>query len=137
IVIPLPPVVQLLWQMILLFAGGFLAVYLYNRRTKAAATLRAGAALGWMVGFFCFLIMLVLFTVSVVAMAAGDGLQASFREMIAMRGNAEVTQQLGAWLESPAGVASLLFLMLVTSFFMLTLLPAIGGALAAKVLEKD
>jgi hypothetical protein len=138
IIVPMPAVLQLLWQIVLLFAGGFFAVYLYNRRTKAQASPRAGAALGWMAGMFCFLIMFVLFTVSVIAMASADGgLQASFREMIAQRGNAEVAQQFNQWLESPAGVGTFLFLILMTTFFMLTLVPAIGGALAAKVLEKD
>jgi hypothetical protein len=138
IIVPMPAVLQLLWQLILLFAGGFFAVYLYNRRTKAQASPRAGAALGWMAGMFCFLIMLVLFTVSVVAMSSADGgLQASFREMISQRGNAEVAQQFNEWLESPSGVGTLLFLILTTTFFMLTLVPALGGLLAAKVLEKD
>ncbi len=134
----MPAVLQLLWQMVLLFGGGFFAVYLFNRRTHAHTSTRGGAALGWMAGLFCFLIMLVLFTISVVAMASGDGgLQGSFREMIAQRGSAEVAEQFNEWLESPSGVGTFLFLMLMTSFFMLTLLPALGGALAAKVLEKD
>lgn len=138
IIVPMPAMLQLLWQIILLFGGGFFAVYLFNRRTQAQTTPRAGAALGWMAGLFCFLIMLVMFTISVVAMASGDGgLQASFREMLAQRGSTEVAQQFNEWLESPSGVGTLLFLMLMTSFFMLTLLPALGGMLAAKVLEKD
>lgn len=138
IVVPMPAMLQLLWQLVLLFAGGFFAVYLFNRRTKAQASPRAGAALGWMVGLFCFLIMLVLFTVSVVAMSSTDGgLQGSFREMIAQRGSAEVTAQFNEWLESPSGVGTFLFLILATTFFMLTLVPALGGLLAAKVLEKD
>lgn len=138
IIVPMPAVLQLLWQLILLFAGGFFAVYLYNRRTQAQASPRAGAALGWMAGMFCFLIMLVLFTVSVLAMSSADGgLQASFRDMISQRGNAEVAQQFNEWLESPSGVGTLLFLILTTTFFMLTLVPALGGLLAAKVLEKD
>lgn len=138
IVVPMPAVLQLLWQLVLLFGGGFFAVYLFNRRTSAQASPRAGAALGWMAGLFCFLIMLVLFTVSVVAMSSADGgLQASFREMIAQRGSAEVTAQFNEWLESPSGVGTFLFLILATTFFMLTLVPALGGLLAAKVLEKD
>jgi hypothetical protein len=137
IVLPLPAIVQLLWQIMMLLCGGFLAVYLYNRRTGTYVNTRSGAYLGWLAGLFCFLIMLVMFTISVLAISAGGGLQQSFHEMIATRGNAQVASQFDELLRSPAGVAILLFGMLITSFLLVTVVPTIGGALGAKVLDKE
>ena len=55
-----------------------------------------------------------------------------------MRGSTpEVAEQFNALLASPIGVAFLLFGMLLTSFIMLTILATVGGALGAKVLEKE
>lgn len=137
VVLPLPPVIQLLWQIIMLLCGGFFAVYMYNRRTGSHISTRHGAWLGWLAGLFCFLIILVMFTINVVAVATSETLQQSVHEMIAARGNAEVAQQFDELLRSPVGIGALLFGMLLTSFLMITVLPTIGGALAAKVLEKE
>lgn len=137
IIVPLPPVIQLLWQMIMLLAGGFFAVYIYNRRTGKHVNLRTGAYIGWIAGLFCFLIMLILFTVSMIATASGDGLQQSFREAIAASGNSNVIGQFEELLRSPVGIAVLLFGTLFTLFVMVTVLPTIGGVLGAKVLEKE
>jgi len=137
IVLPLPPIVQLLWQIVMLLGGGFFAVYLYNRRTGGHVNTRSGAYLGWLAGLFCFLIMLVMFTISVVAVSTGEGLQQSFHEMIAAKGNADVAKQFDELFRSPAGLAVLIFGMLMTSFLLVTVVPTIGGALGAKVLEKE
>lgn len=138
IFVPMPPLFQSLWQMVLLVAGGFIAVYVFVRRTHVETSTRAGAALGWITGLFCFLILLVLFTLLMVAMASMEGgLQGGFRELIAQRGNADFAKQVNELLDSPEGIATFLFSMLMTMFFMLTLLPTLGGMLAAKVLGKD
>jgi hypothetical protein len=138
IFIPMPAVLQLLWQIVMLVAGGFMAVYLFVRRTHVPTSTRTGAALGWMAGLFCFLIVLVLFTLLMLAMAGMEGgLQGGFREVMSQRGNAEFAKQVDELLDSPGGVGTFIFSMLMTLFFMLTVLPAIGGMLAAKVLEKD
>ena len=49
----------------------------------------------------------------------------------------EMAEQFEAILESPGGLAAMLFLALLTMFFLLTFVTSAGGALAAKVLEKD
>jgi hypothetical protein len=83
------------------------------------------------------MILLVIFTVTVAAGAGADGVQQMFREMASQRGSPEVAQQFEAILSSPAGVAALVFFSLLTWFFMVTLLATAGGALGAKVLEKE
>jgi hypothetical protein len=135
--LPMPPLVQILWQLVILVIGGFFAVWLYQRRTGRYLSVRSGAHLGWLAGIFCFLIMMVMFTLSVMAIASGEGLQESFRELLNARAAPEVADQFNALLSSPAGVAALIFGMLITSFIMLTMLATVGGALGAKVLERE
>jgi hypothetical protein len=135
--VPLPALIQILWQLLMVVAGGFLSVWLYQRRTGNHLTVGSGARLGWITGIFAFLIMMVMFTLSVLLLAAGEGVQQSFREMLSMRGSPEVAQQFDALINSPGGLGFLLFGMLLTSFIMLTILATVGGALGAKVLEKE
>jgi hypothetical protein len=135
--VPFPALLQVLWQLMMVVVGGFLAVWLYQRKTGNYLNVRSGARLGWITGIFAFLIMMVMFTLSIMLLAAGQGVQQSFREMLSMRGSPEVAQQFDALVGSPEGLAFLLFGMLLTSFIMLTILATVGGALGAKVLEKD
>jgi hypothetical protein len=135
--IPLPGFVQPLWLIVLLLGGGFGSVYLYHRRTGDYLSVISGARLGWMTGMFAFLITMVLFTISIIAIATGDGLQRFFRELVTARGTPELAEQFDTILQSPGATAALLLLVLVLMFFMLTIVASIGGALAAKVLEKE
>jgi hypothetical protein len=135
--IPTPPVISMLWQFILLLSGGFFSVFLYSRRTGESLSVRGGARMGWITGIFCFAIMMVLFTFSLVAVASSKGVAEFFREILSARGTPEMMDQFNTILSSPAGLASLLFGILAMFFIMLTLLPALGGALGAKVLEKE
>jgi hypothetical protein len=134
---PIPAFLAAIWQLVLLPAGGFFAVYLYGRRTGESISVLAGARMGWITGVFCFAIMTVFFTVSIIQIATKDGLPAFFREMVSQRGTPDLINQFNQILSSPAGVATLLFGMLLIFFVMLTLLPVVGGALGAKVLAKE
>ena len=127
--IPLPPVIQPVWLMILWLGGGFFAVFLYHRRTGDAVSVLAGARLGWMTGVFMFLVVLVLLTfVSVLFVS-----QPSIRETLAQSGTRENVENFQALLQNP----SMMIAMLAAFFFILTIVPSAGGALAAKVLEKE
>jgi hypothetical protein len=134
---PIPAFLAAVWQLVLLLAGGFFSVYLYARRTGESLTVRSGARMGWITGVFCFVIMTVFFTISIIQIATQDGLAAFFREMVSQRGTPDLVAQFNEVLSSPAGIATLLFGMLLVFFVMLTLLPAVGGALGAKVLAKE
>jgi hypothetical protein len=131
--VPFPSVLQPLWLMILLLGGGFLSVYMYHRRTGDDLSVIAGARLGWMTGLFVFLVTLILFTIGVVAAGTHD----FFRQTLAVKGSPEMTEQFEQILQSPGGLAAVLFFGLLMLFFLLTFVTSAGGALAAKVLEKD
>lgn len=135
--LPLPPGIQIIWQIGILVAGGFFSVYLYNKRTGTFLRPGRGAVLGWMSGLFCFLILFVLFTISVLILASNGGLQQSFRNLLEAQGQTGMDGELQAMLESPAGLAGLFAVMLFTSFLLVSTFTLIGGALGAKVLEKD
>jgi hypothetical protein len=127
--VPLPAALQPIWLLVLLLGGGFVSVYLYHRRTGDEVSVVAGARLGWMTGVFVFLVILVLFTFAAVLM----GLQPSLRDALMRSGPPESVEQFQAVLQNPA----LLISMLAFGFFIITIIPSAGGALAAKVLEKD
>jgi hypothetical protein len=131
--VPFPSVLQPVWLLVLLLGGGFLSVYMYHRRTGDDLTVLAGARLGWMTGLFVFLVTLVLFTITVV----GVGMHKFFQDVLTIRGTPEMAEQFEAILQSPGGLAAMLFVALLTMFFLLTFVTSAGGALAAKVLQKD
>jgi hypothetical protein len=134
---PFPPEIHWLWEILLVVSGGFGAVWVYQRRTGSYLNVRSGAHLGWITGTFCFLILLVMFTVTIAAGTGAEGLQQIFRDMASQRGSPELAQQFETIISSPAGVAALIFFTLLTWFLMVTLLATAGGALGAKVLEKE
>jgi hypothetical protein len=109
-----------------LCAVGFIAVRLYKGRSLEPITTSAGARLGWMTGLWIFVVVAVLLTLTSVVVASPEG----WRELRT------------AWASVPQAARLLslsqhefLVQMLITlpfSFFLLTLLPGLGGILGAK-----
>jgi len=136
-VFPMPTPLVVVWRLVLLLGGGFFAAYLYTRRTGNALSIRGGAQMGWITGIFCFVISTVLFTIGVVGIAAEKGLSQVFTEMANQTGSPELAAQFQQIFASPASVATVVLIILVALFIFLTAIPAVGGALGAKVLEKE
>jgi len=131
--LPLHPAFRLLF---LLGAGAF-AVYLYGRRSGFPVEIRSGVKMGWMTGLFCFVIFTVLFTVSFAALAAisGDGgMTAYMRDNLRNMGMSDdnIRQAMEVF-ESPVQIAGMLFWLFLTSTF----IPALGGALGARLLNRN
>lgn len=135
--IQLPTLIQLLWNFVLLVGGGFLTVYLYQRRTGEFLNVSSGARIGWLTGFFHFLIALVLFTLAMLALDGQGGVAQLFRKAIETNSSPELRGQMESILANPSGLGFLIFGTLVFSFCVLSILTAAGGALGAKVLEKE
>ncbi len=125
----LPEALIFVW----LAAAGFLAVFLYRRRTGQRLSVINGARLGWISGIFGFVIVTVILTMFVIALSEPSVVTA-LREQIKTRGipEANLDQMIEA-LHSPSGVTSALGLF----FLLFTVLPAFGGALGAKLLDRD
>jgi len=113
--------------------GGFFAVYLYRRRTGAMLSVANGARLGWISGIFIFAIAIFVFTIQLVTQSP-SALMNGLREQMAKNYSATEVQinQVINFLASPSGIGA----MVLFSFFMITLLPALGGAVGAKLLNR-
>jgi hypothetical protein len=116
-------------------AAGFLAVYLYSRRTGQTLSIRSGARMGWITGICSFTLVSIWFTVAIVAISSqGDFAKQLMSQLPANDARADVIQQA---LSSPALILGVVVLYLLLFFVIFTALPMIGGALGAKVLEKE
>jgi hypothetical protein len=115
-----------------LSAGGFFAVFLYRRRTRERLTPLSGAHLGWLSGVFGFLIITVVLTLVAVAMSEPSAVSTLRAQCTgAGRSEADCNMILDAF-HSPAKIAGLLSMFLL----LFSILPAFGGALGAKFLDR-
>jgi hypothetical protein len=115
-----------------LVAAGFLAVFLYQRRTGQRLSVAHGAHLGWISGVFGFAILAVLLAAVVAALSDPLVLDA-MRKQLQGAGSQEEVDQVIQMTRSPSGLLAAGALM----FLMFTVLPACGGALGAKLLDRE
>ncbi len=116
-------------------AAGFLAVFLYSRRTGQTLSISGGARMGWITGIFSFTLITVVFTIATVAVSSQGGFVQQLRSQFpANDARADMIQQV---LNNPAMIAGVVALYLMLFFVVFTALPIIGGALGAKVLAKQ
>jgi hypothetical protein len=126
------------WLLLSQCGAGFLAVYLYGRRTGQPLTVLSGARMGWITGIFSFMIGIVFFTLSILVIMNQGGLAAFFRENMQgrMASSADLDRLIDV-MQEPTGLAMVIVLMLVLLFVLFTVFPTLGGALGAKVLQRD
>lgn len=129
--VPLPGLFHSIWQLGTIAAGGFAAVYFYQRRTGDYLTLRAGLQIGWMTGLFCFVVTMIMLTL-LLAVFAGAG-ERGLQQITAESGRPEIAEAFQSLMMNPA----LLVLTLVVAFFVMTMLASAGGALGSQVLDKE
>lgn len=131
--LPFHPLVRVL----LLLAAGAFSVYLYGRRSGQPMEMRGGARMGWITGLFCFVIFTVLLTVSLAMLAflLRDGSMLAFyrEQLTAMGMSQDKIQQAMEMFQSPIQIVGTLVWLFVTSTF----IPALGGALGARLLRRD
>ncbi len=125
----LPQALILVW----LAAAGFLAVFLYRRSTGQRLSVMNGARLGWISGIFGFVIVTLILTIFVIALSQPSVVTA-LHEQAKTRGLPEASlDQMIEALHSPSGITSVLGMF----FLLFTVLPAFGGAVGAKLLDRD
>ncbi len=131
--LPFHPLIRLLF----LLGAGVFAVYLYRRRSGYPVEVRGGVRIGWITGLFCFVIFTVLFTVSFAALAfiVHDGSMIAYmREQLSTMGmSQEQIQQAIEIFQNPVQIGGMLIWLFLTSTFV----PALGGALGAKLLSRN
>jgi hypothetical protein len=127
--LPVPQALIFVW----LAAAGFLAVFLYRRRTGQRLSVVNGARLGWISGIFGFVLVTIILTMFVIALSEPSVVTA-LREQTKTSGIPDATfDQMIQALHSPAELTSILGV----SFLLFTILPAFGGAVGAKLLDRD
>jgi hypothetical protein len=136
--VPLPFAAALLWRVVILVAGGFLSVVFYRRWTGQVMSVKGGARIGWITGVFAFVLTLLVLTMAMVAVSAnGDLITVWTEQMRAQGGNDPGIEQAVEVMRQPMSFALLMVLVLAVLFGVTTILPSLGGILAAKILEKD
>lgn len=131
--LPFPIFLRLLF----LLGAGVFSVYLYGRRSGHPVEIGGGARMGWITGLFCFLIFVVLFAASMALLSVllrDPATAAYYREQMGAMGmSPEKIQQATDLFQSPVQVLGALLSLFVTSTF----IPALGGALGARLLRKN
>lgn len=138
IFLPTPIYLAAPWMLLWLMFAGFLAVRFYLRRTGLPVSVRGGFRMGWITGIFCFVIAMVSFTITIISIATQEGgLAAFYRKQFTGRVPAGVDlNQMLAMLESPTGLGMMLTFALMLLFLIYTLLPTVGGGLAARIMDR-
>ncbi|MBM3788107.1 MAG: hypothetical protein FJW30_27505 [Acidobacteria bacterium] len=138
IVLPVGGPLGMLLKLLLLGAGGFLAVIFYTRRTGEILSVASGARLGWITGVLFYVIWILFFTVTlVVVQQEGGGLIEAYRkQLVEAQTPAETMKQMMELMNSPGIFATAIIMMLVLFFAIFTLPMIVGGAVAAKMLER-
>ena len=119
--------------------AGFLSAYLYARRSGLMLRAGEGGRLGAMTGLLSFVLSIVFTAVNfALARAAGTSFGDLLRQSVEKMGAQEpAAKQALEFLLSPAGMVVFLLIYLVVSFMAMVSLAAAGGALGAKVMEKE
>ncbi|MBV9155704.1 MAG: zinc ribbon domain-containing protein [Acidobacteriaceae bacterium] len=115
----------LLWPLVLM-AAGFIAVVLYRSNSAEPLTTAAGARLGWMTGLCLFAVFAVVATVVSIYLASPAGSDI-VKQLQSMPQFAKVS------IGNPHDVMMNILVSAIPTFFMVTLLPGLGGMLGAKL----
>jgi len=114
--------------------SGLFAVWLYRHRTGQTISVKSGARLGWITGVFSFVIVTVMTTITI-AMVGPEMLTKAYRD--ARVAPSMPKAELEAFLSDPTAMATMFIFGLAAAFAMYTIAASIGGALGAKMLNKD
>lgn len=114
-----------LWPVVLL-AAGFIAALLYRGQSAEPLTTAAGARLGWMTGLCLFAVFAVVAGAVSIYLASPAGSEV-VKQLQSMPQFAKVT------INNPHDLMMNILVSAIPTFFMVTLLPGLGGMLGAKL----
>ena len=136
-VIPVGGVPGMLLKLFVLL-GGFVAVIFYSKRTGQRLSIAAGARLGWITGVLFYVIWILFFTVTILVLQDQGGLLEAYKKQLHdSNAPAETVQQITEIMQSPEVFGAMMILMLAMVFVAFTLPMILGGAAAAKALERE
>jgi hypothetical protein len=120
-------IAPLLWP-IVLCAAGFAAAMLYKGHSQEPLSPAAGARLGWMTGLWLFLVFAISAGLTSIYLASPNG-----REALKALPN---IPELAKMLDNPHQFLMSVLASIIPTFFMVTLLPGLGGMLGAKLVTR-
>ena len=120
-------IAPLLWPVVLCGAG-FAAAMLYKGHSPEPLPTAAGARLGWMTGLWLFLVFAVSAALTSIYLSSAAGREA----LKALPNMPELTKML----DNPHQFLMTVLGSIIPTFFMVTLLPGLGGILGAKLLAR-
>lgn len=136
--IPLGGAAGILLKLGVLVAGGFLAVVLYCRRTGEMLSVASGARLGWITGVVFYAIWILFFTVAILAVQQQGSLMELWQKQLEeSNAPAATIQQINEFVRSPEVFGVMIIIMLGVFFLLFTLPMIVGGAVAAKMLDRE
>ncbi|HEU0123874.1 MAG TPA: zinc ribbon domain-containing protein [Bryobacteraceae bacterium] len=136
--IPLGGALFMFLKIVVLLGGGSMAVLFYSRRTGQILNVMAGARLGWITGVFFYTIWILFFTATLLLLQSQGGLAAfSLKQLQESNAPAETIKQFTEVMQSPETFGVFMVLLLGGAFITFTLLMILGGAAAAKVMERE
>jgi hypothetical protein len=112
--------------------GGFLAAFLYRRRTGSLLNLGAGMRIGWITGVLAFVLYIIPFAIEIPRM--NTVMAERLRSMTGQ--DPALVQQMIQFFQSGPGLATIVTVSLMGMFLIITLLSMAGGALGAKVVGR-
>ncbi len=115
----------LLWPIVLL-AAGFIAAILYRSQSAEPLSTAAGARLGWMTGLWLFVVFALAAAVVSIYLASPAGSEA-VKQLQSMPQFAKMV------VDNPHDLLMSILVSAIPTFFMVTLLPGLGGILGAKL----
>lgn len=137
-IIPIGGVPGMLLKLFVLLGGGFLAVIFYSRRTGQQLSVAAGARLGWITGVMFYVIWILFFTVTILVLQDQGGLMEAYKKQLQeTNAPADTVKQITEIMQSPEVFGAMMIMMLAMVFVAFTLPMILGGAAAAKALERD
>jgi hypothetical protein len=120
-------IAPLLWPIVLCGAG-FAAVMLYKGHSPEPLSPAAGARLGWMTGLWLFLVFAISAALTSIYLTSPNG-----REALKALPN---IPELAKMLDNPHQFLMSVLASIIPTFFMVTLLPGLGGMLGAKLVTR-
>jgi hypothetical protein len=124
------PALSPLW----IIFSGMLSAFIYKLRTGQRLSAISGARLGWISGIFGFAIVAILLGLIAGAVLHDPGMMQSVRDQFARAGRTGA--DFDTFVEAIRQPSNVL-VMLALSFLLFTVLSAFGGAIGARLLDRD
>jgi len=113
--------------------AGYFSVWIYKRRTGQRLTVRGGAHMGWITGVLSCVLLSILFAFFMAAIQRTGGLAALKNQLHDFAIDQQAIDEAVRRLQNPADV----LISLAGIFVVMMLFCTAGGALGAKILNKD